>query len=288
MKKNIKKLVKRITTTALITIFTTTAFTACGDNGSSKDGVKTVTVGVANNMGAFSNLDDDGNLDGYEVAVMKAVDEKLEDYKFEFQSSDFDNILLSLTTGKIDIGLNAFEYSDERAETYLFSNEGYCDFSTYFMVPVDSDVEPTWEGLIGKVVTDISDTDNAALTIQKYNKENPDKAIKLDYYGNVTTEVVVQGLLEGRWDAGIAVGQFGLAQYNAFSENGEPLFKIGEAIDQSLAYPLYPKDGKHEKLRDEVDEAIAELREDGTLSELSIKYFGFDISTKELADDLLK
>ncbi len=33
-----------------------------------------------------------------------------------------------------------------------------------------------------------------------------------------------------------------------------------------------------ESLRAEIDKALEELREDGTLSELSIKYFGVDLS----------
>lgn len=49
--------------------------------------------------------------------------------------------------------------------------------------------------------------------------------------------------------------------------------------DNSYAYYIFPKD--QEELRDKVDEQLKELKKDGTLTELSQKYFGQDTAPED-------
>ena len=77
---------------------------ACGNADASEDDheaaanpdAETIVVGTGNAYQPFVYLDENGELDGYDVAVLKAVDEKLDQYNFEYESSDFKNILTSL------------------------------------------------------------------------------------------------------------------------------------------------------------------------------------------------
>lgn len=225
----------------------------------------------------WSNIGDDGELDGYEIGVLKAIDEKLPQYEFVIQGSDMNNTLLSLDTGKIDLGTFMFEYSDERAEKYLFANEGYANFSMYMIFPADAE-ETTLDSLAGKTVGAKQDGTNDVALIKKYNEAHPDQEpIELDFYGDISDEIKIQSLLEGRWDAIYGL-PFWVDQYNNDYGNGQEIVQRGEILSSSYAYYLYPKDGQHEELRDAVDEALKELKQDGTLLELSEKYFGFDVT----------
>lgn len=276
--KNLKKAVSLIGVATLVagTMAGCGKASAAGDSAS---GPKTVVVGVVSTAEKFGSVGEDGVLDGYEIALLKAIDEKLEDYEFDIQPSDFNNILISLDAGKIDLGTHMFEYNDERAEKYYFGQEGYINFSTNFIIPVDSE-NTTWDSLAGKVFGGISETDNSSLIVKKYNEEHPDKALEMDYYGQIGTEAVLQSLLEGRWDA--IPGIWWVAdQYNEEYGNGKDIVKKGDVIGTSLAYYLYPKDDEHAAIRDAVDGAIAELREEGVLKSLSEQYFGFDITPTE-------
>ena len=51
------------------------------DNG---DGTYTVTVAVLDAMAPYTYTDEKGQFQGYDYEYMKALDEKLEDYKFEY------------------------------------------------------------------------------------------------------------------------------------------------------------------------------------------------------------
>lgn len=277
-----KKWIKRASVLAVAGALALTGLAGCG-NGSEtlSDGdVQKIIVGVVSSSERWGILDENGELDGYEIAVLKAIDEKLPQYKFELQGSDFSNILISLDTGKIDLGDNMFEYNDERAEKYLYGEEGVADFSTCFIVPIDSDYT-TWESLAGKVIGAISQGGSCETVIEHYNEDNPDKALILgEYTADMSEEVKVKALLEGRWDAIYGV-TWAADDYNEKYGNGKDIVKSGEVIGTSDSYYLYPKDGKHEELQQAVDGALRELKKDGTLKELSEKYFGFDITPKD-------
>lgn len=271
-KNNVKLLLKKAAITAFAGVIAATTLTACGKKSEDDAALESgkVVIGITNNFTDVAFLNDDGELDGFEVELLKAIDEKLEDYEFEFQQSNFDNILISLDSAKVDLGTCMFEYSEERAEKYLYGNEGYRDYSVYLEAPKGSGYT-TLESLAGKTIGDISATNNAALKIQQYNEENPDKAINLDYYGEgVSEDTVIKTLDEGRWEAIMRTK----AEFEKHKKEYGDKYELGEIITESEAYFLFPKDGKHEQLRDAVDGAIKELKEEGIVDELSEKWFG--------------
>lgn len=114
---------------------------ACGNADASEDDheaatnpdAETIVVGTGNAYQPFVYLDENGESDGYDVAVLKAVDEKLDQYNFEYESSDFKNILTSLQAGKVDLAAHQYQYNDERAEKYLFGEVGYNNITCYIL-----------------------------------------------------------------------------------------------------------------------------------------------------------
>ncbi len=73
------------------------------DESGKEQEVKTIRVGTGNSYNPACYLDDNGEIAGYDYEVLKAVDELLPQYKFEYQTFDFQNVLLSLDSGKIDL-----------------------------------------------------------------------------------------------------------------------------------------------------------------------------------------
>ena len=58
-----------------------------------------------------------------EVAVLKAIDEKLPDYKFEYTGTSDDDLLIGLESGKYDIGTKGAWYTEERAKKFIIPKE---------------------------------------------------------------------------------------------------------------------------------------------------------------------
>ena len=96
-----------------------------GDKKAKSDSGKVTTLKVAHtqNYVPYDFVDKDGNSDGYEVAVLKEIDKKLPQYKFEYTGTSDDDLLIGLESGKYDIGTKGAWYTDERAKKFIIPKD---------------------------------------------------------------------------------------------------------------------------------------------------------------------
>lgn len=273
-----KKFLKRLFATSLVAVLlSSTVLAGCAKKNENENGVKKIIVGTGNIFSPYCYLDENGNLAGYEYEVLKAVDELLPQYEFEFQTSDFSNILISLDAGKIDIAAHQYEYNEERDSKYLFSKEAYTTFVTYLVVPSDNTTIKSLDDLQGKTVFAGGKGSNSTYILQKYNELNKNNPIKIVNAESATLEEYVQALLNGAWNATIMTKR-NLKQLN--DSYGSEAFKItGEPIQSSSTYYLFAKGNT--ELQEAVDGAIKELKQSGKLAEISIKVLGADYTESE-------
>lgn len=241
-------------------------------------GAEKVVVGTGNSYEPYCYLDDKGNLAGYEYEVLKAVDDLLPQYEFEYKTSDFANVLISLDAGKIDIGAHQYEWNKERDEKYLFGKEPYTTYVTYLTVAGNRDDVKSLDDLKGKKVKSSSGS-NSAYILENYNKEHKDNPIRVDYVNNSTDEETITGLLNGVWDATIMTAR-DVDKLNKSYEKGSPSIKVtGEPVQTSSTYFVFAKDNT--KLQEAVDGALKQLKENGTLAKISVDVIGGDYTESE-------
>lgn len=266
-------------TVAVFGLVASTVLTGCGSKEESvaEDGVTKIIVGTGNGYSPYCYLDDSGNLAGYEYEVLKAVDELLPQYEFEFQTSDFTNILISLDAGKIDIAAHQYEYNDERASKYLFGEEAYTTFVTYLVVPKDNTTIQSLDDLQGKTAFTGGKGSNSTYIFENYNKEHSDNPITLVNADSATSEEFVQGLLSGNWDAATATKR-DVEKHNT-AYGSEALKTVGEPLQSSSTYYIFDKNNV--ELKEAVDGALRELKESGRLAEISIEQIGGDYTESE-------
>lgn len=238
---------------------------------------ETIIVGTGNGYEPYCYLDENGNLAGYEYEVLKAVDELLPQYEFEYQTSDFTNVLIALDAGKIDIAAHQYEYNEERATKYLFGEEPYTTFVTYIVVPKDNSSVTSLDDLQGKTVYAGGKGSNTTYILENYNKEHADNPINIVNAESATSEEFIQSLLSGKWDAAVATKRDVEKHNTAY---GEDVIKVvGEPIQSSSTYYIFAKGD--EELKDAVEGAIRQLKESGRLSEISIEVIGGDYTESE-------
>ena len=81
--------------------------------------VTTVKVAWQTNAFPLAYEDENGNLTGYEIEVMKLVDEALPEYEFEFElAGTQDAEYAGLSAGKYDVVLSNAFYTKDRDEAY--------------------------------------------------------------------------------------------------------------------------------------------------------------------------
>lgn len=208
--------------------------------------------------------DENDHLVGFDVEVAQRIADKLA-VKATFVEAKWDSIFAGLDAGRYDLAANGVEITDERAEKYAFT-EPYGYIRTAIIVRSDDESIHSFEDLDGKTTANTLASTYAELA---------------ESFGAAATGVddlnqTIELLLAGRVDATLNAE---VTYYDYLNAHPEAPLKIAALTNgaSEVALPLR-KGEETAALRQAIDQAIAELREEGVLSELSIKYFGYDIA----------
>ncbi len=276
--------IKKIITVATLTTVMAASLAGCGKASAagSKDGVKKVVIGSGINYNPYCYVDENGNAVGYEYDVLAAVDELLPQYEFEYQSMAFDQLVLSLESGKIDVAAHQYEYTPEREEKYLFAGESYTSYITYLAVLKDSTVQ-SLEDLTGQKIRTGGSTSATTQILTKWNEEHPGQEVVLVTSESNSDEEAAAALKSGASAAAVLKKSDVTKMNKNFSDDGSEWLKsVGEPINNSKTYYLYRKNEPEEQeIRDAIDGALKTLKENGTLSVLAIKWVGYDVTEEE-------
>lgn len=242
--------------------------------------VKKVVAAHTNYYVPYDFEDEDGNSDGYEVAVLKAVDELLPQYEFEFVPTTDDDLLIGVESGKYDVGTKGVWWTQARSETYIFP-KNYIGASIIGILTRAEDAEKykdleAFAADGGKLVP-IAPQNAQYNIILNFNEAHPDNPIELVESDTFQLADAYQWVREGRYDAYFEIKTS--YESNVVAEDGEYHDYADDfayaAYEGIPTWPLF--NANDQELADAYDEAIEQLKEDGTLEELSQQYFGYSL-----------
>lgn len=249
---------------------------------SGSDKVTTLKVAHTQNYVPYDFLDEKGQSDGYEVAVLKAIDEKLPDYQFEYTGTSDEDLLIGLESGKYDIGTKGAWYTEERAKKFIISESPIGASIIGFTIrKADANKFKNIDDFAkekGKLVP-ISPQNAQWTVIEEYNKKHSASPIELTAAESFQIADAYAWVLEGRYDAFFDIK---LSFEKAVTDKAGSYHQYADQLSWFPykgipTYPLIHKDKKNEEFAKAYEKAIKELEKDGTLSKLSEKYFGEDV-----------
>lgn len=267
---------------AVVGLASITILAACdsGEASTSKEGGDVRKVKVAYDMASkpISWLDDNGNATGYDVEVMKLVDELLPDYEFEYVGTTSDDLLIGVEQGKFQVGVKNAFFTEERTEKFIYPQEFLGLSSAGLVLKKENEAIKSLEDFAsaGYSLAPIAANNAQYTVIDEYNKANPDNPVKLDA-GDAFTVDVVQWVNEGRVDGGVIIeGPF---QKQVLDESG-PYYNLkDEVVYNEFAviktWPLFNK--KEQEFADAYDKAIKQLQEEKKTNELSTEFYDRDL-----------
>jgi L-cystine transport system substrate-binding protein len=233
--------------------------------------VKKIIVGTSGTFPQVTFTDTNNKLTGYDVELLREIDKRLPDYEFVFQTAEFKSLLLNLETKKIDLVANEMEKNPERAQKYLFNKESYAYWKTKVVVAKDNNTIKSIDDLKGKKVL-TSATSAEATILENYNKSH-DNAIKIVYTSGAANDTTTQ-ISSGRVDATI-----GADFILPITDPEGKLKTVGPILTESNILFVFRKDDPDEQaLADKIDQAIKDLKADGTLVKLSQQWLKTDVT----------
>jgi ABC-type amino acid transport/signal transduction systems, periplasmic component/domain len=92
---------------------------------SQKQEKEVITIGVSAQSKPYNYYDTNNELTGFEIDLLKAIEQQLDDYAFEFEITEFASLFAGVDSGKFDLIANNIGENPERREKYLFSEYPY-------------------------------------------------------------------------------------------------------------------------------------------------------------------
>ncbi|RHW35842.1 hypothetical protein D1B33_12125 [Lysinibacillus yapensis] len=234
-----------------------------------------ITVAVPPSSKPLSYTDENGELTGYEVEILKLVDEKLEDYTFDIVGVADSAAEIGLDTGKYDMIAQGLFRSEAREEKYLIPEEsnGASLMRVYSNTSVGT--IDSFEDLIGKKISPPSPSGGVFNLLTEYNNENPDNPIEFQTSDHgFTVAERLQAVESGKYDALVLPSNLG-QQEIIDAQNLE--ITVSEPLKVFPTYFLIHNSEENKALTEDVSAALKELKDEGTLSELSLEYYGEDV-----------
>ncbi len=203
---------------------------------------------------------------GFDVEVATAIAKKL-GVEPEFKEVAFDGGLTGVSTGTFDMMANGVDVTPDRSETYDFTDPYAYDHAVVVTLASNDSIS-SFEDLNGKTTANSAGSTYEAMGI-KYGAV----VSNVDTLGETMT-LVLNGTVDATINANTSAQDY-------FNTTGTTDLKVA-AVDSEVTMYAVPlaKGSDNDSLRAAINQAIAELRADGTLSEISVKYFGADITAE--------
>ena len=237
--------------------------------------VKTVISGTE---APLSWVDEKGEKHGYEYDVLLEVNKRLKDYQLDIQAVPPETQDVMMESGDAKVATGGYFKNAQREQNFLLPESpiGASSLMVYVLKGNENKYN-SFEDVVKANLKLVPLTPNggAYRIVDEWNKKHGNLLKEIPVQSGVSAAERVKGLKEGQYDALIIPNNLGEEELAA--KQGVELAAIKEPIKVNATYVVVNK--KEEKLAGEINEALKELRADGTLAKISTKWY---------KDDLLK
>lgn len=218
---------------------------------------KVLIVGTNSNYKPFSYIGMSFEPIGFEIDLINAIAQKA-GFEYEIKDMNFDKIISSIQDESIDMGLSSISITDERKALVDFSHP-YFQTKTVYLKNANNDEIKDKESLNGKIVSAQKETvfEKIASSIE---------GAQIEPFN--TPDIGIMNLKQNKVDAII----LDLIVANDYLGKNKDLVKFFEEGDGTEGFGIAFAKGKNEALITRINEALEELKSDGTYDNLLTKY----------------
>jgi len=243
------------------------AILCCG--GTSVAETLKIRMGTEGAYPPFNFIDNQGQLGGFDIDIGNALCTAM-NAECEWVTSDWDGIIPALLAKKFDTIVASMSITEERKQKVAFSNKYYTT-PVRFARPKGSEFEITDQELEGKIVGVQSST-----VAENFLRGRYGEIVEVKAYA--TQDEANLDMLSGRIDLLLAdsfvLGEFLNSEQGQSVEFVGPSFTDTTYLGEGIGIAVRKED---EALREKLNAAIRQIRNDGTYAKINAKYFDFDV-----------
>lgn len=228
---------------------------------------KVIHVGGDADTPGWIQMSEKGEPEGFDYDIWMEIGKRT-GYEIDYQIMDWDGLWASLEANKLDCVANQVAMTDERKEKFIFT-EPYAYNPYVLMCAEDNEKLQTVDDIeSGMTIASQPHSSDEALVAAIEKKY--DVKLEQKFYDGMTAQEIALGRID-LWPRAETAA---IVTVNEI-DNVKILGKFGEI--EINGYP-FAKNERGEELASVVNKALEEMREDGTLKELSEKWFNVDIT----------
>jgi polar amino acid transport system substrate-binding protein len=240
-----------------------------------------IVVSTDPNYAPQSFLNDKGELDGFDIDVAKEIAKRL-GVTVEFVTPDWNLITSGNWGGRWDVSVGSMTITADRKQALYFSTPYYFT-PAQFAARADAGIASV-DDFSGKTVcvgsaTTYEDYLNSKLALEDEKIIKQVTGVKIQTY--TTDQECIQAIQAGRKEfegvltAGPTVEE-GIKQGAPIVKVGDPVYyePLAAAMDKSVSL-------SSDSLVAAISKAIDDMHSDGTLTNLSMKWYGLDLTKKK-------
>ncbi|MFD2308619.1 transporter substrate-binding domain-containing protein [Enterococcus termitis] len=229
---------------------------------------KTLTVATSGTLFPSSYYNDQNELTGYDIDVIKEVAKRL-DLKVEFKEYNVDGQITSVAKGESDLAANDFSLTGERKKKFLLSSPIKYSFDSMIVRKSDDSGIASLEDLKGKKAAGEPNT-NYMKIAEKYGAT-------LVTYDNATNDQYLTDVANGRTD--VILNDYYLQKMSVNALPDIPV-KILEDVYFNVNSTGFLMKKESTSLNEKINATLKEMSKDGTLKKISETYFQTDVSVE--------
>lgn len=230
----------------------------------------TLKVATSGTLYPQSYHDDQNKLTGYDVEILKEVGKRL-GLKLQFTEMGVDGMLTAVKSGQVDLANFSLEDGNKNISKFLRTSPYKYSFTSMVVRSKDDSDIHSWSDIKGKKAAGAASTN--------YMKIAKKLGAKLVVYDNVTNDVYMKDLVDGRTD--VIINDYYLQKMAVAAIKDQYAVKINEGLFANPYSTSFTLSLKNKLLQKKINKALKDMRKDGTLSKLSKKFFrGEDVTKK--------
>jgi polar amino acid transport system substrate-binding protein len=226
-----------------------------------------IKVAIEGAYPPFNYLDQNNELQGFEVELLKALCETMRT-ECILATHEWDGIIRGLLNHEYDAIVSSLEINDRRSKRIAFSRRYYLIPAAFIAASAEPIKDPTPEALADRTIGAVDRSEHARFIEERYPRSKVQTYAKL--------EEANLDLLTGRVDFVIG-DKLSLAKFLESREGACCRFVADAPVDPAFRGYGVGLRKEDEELKARFDAAIGEVMANGTYDRIRAKYFPFDI-----------